>query len=106
MGTLRADLELLETLGSTLHGLATRAEQVKPKRAAGPASSPVLASVAVGEQITTDLIQNTLLPAVKERLGETGDVMINVAREFKNRDDANAETIAAMYGAATGEWTA
>ncbi|WP_446223952.1 hypothetical protein ACTWPB_01425 [Nocardia sp. IBHARD005] len=89
-----------------MHGLAARAEQVTPKRPMGPASNPALASVAAGEQITTDLVRNTLLPAAKERLGETGDVMVNVATEYKNSDDSRAAAIAATYGAATGEWTA
>ncbi|WP_062989887.1 hypothetical protein [Nocardia anaemiae] len=106
MGTLKADLEILEQLATKLHNLADEAAKVRPKRPIGPHTSPVLVSVTVGEQITTDLLMHTLLPTVKERLGETGDVMANVAREYKNADDNNADQIMNIYRQATGDWNA
>jgi hypothetical protein len=106
MGTLKADLETLEQLGARLHNLAGDAAKVRPNRPAGVHTDPVLVSVKVGEEITKDLLMNTLLPTVKERLDETGDVMTNVARQYKNTDDSNADKIMNEYRQATGDWNA
>lgn len=105
MGTLKADLEILEQLGAKLHSLADEAAKVRPNRPLGPHSNSVLVSVTAGEQITTDLLMKTLLPTITERLGETGDVMANVARQYKDTDDSNADQIMDVYRQATGDWT-
>ena len=46
------------------------------------------------------------MSAIKERLGETGDVMQNVANEYRDADEAlvSVQTVATIYTHATGDW--
>ncbi|MGW5149062.1 hypothetical protein [Rhodococcus koreensis] len=109
MGTLKADLEELERLGGTLHGLADEAGGLRTGPAAGPylsAAGAVMASVIEASSISADLVDATLVPAIKERLGETGDVMIHAAQEYRNQDESSADRFVAAYTNATGEWSA
>ncbi|MCQ4121660.1 hypothetical protein [Rhodococcus tibetensis] len=109
MGTLKADLDELERLGAVLHGLAEEAGTLRVGPAAGPfMSSPggVMSSVLEACSITGDLIEGSLVPALEERLAETGDVMIYVAQEYRNQDDASADQFVAAYTDATGDWNA
>ena len=109
MGTLKADLEQLEKLSQVLHGLANEAGALKVGPAAGPfVSTPdgIMPSVSAAAVISGDLVNRALVPAIKERLGETGDVMVNVAKEFKNQDEASAQQITDIYSRATGDWSA
>ncbi|AWK70502.1 hypothetical protein CBI38_01890 [Rhodococcus oxybenzonivorans] len=108
-GTLKADLDQLEKLGAVLRGLAGEAGSLRVGPAAGPfMSSPggVMSSVLEACSISGDLIDGSLVPALVERLGETGDVMINVAREYRDQDDASADRFVAAYTDATGDWNA
>ena len=109
MVNLKADLEQLEKLGQVLHNLAAEAGVLKTGPAAGPyLSTPggMMPSVLEASSISGDLVDRALVPAIKERLGETGDVMVNVAKEFKNQDQASADKIIAIYSDATGDWSA
>ncbi len=109
MGTLKADLDQLEKLGAVLRGLAGEAGSLRVGPAAGPfMSSPggVMSSVLEACSISGDLIDGSLVPALVERLGETGDVMINVAREYRDQDDASADRFVAAYTDVTGDWNA
>jgi hypothetical protein len=42
--------------------------------------------------------------AVKERLSETGEIMVNVANQFRNGDDEALEVASNIYKEATGDW--
>lgn len=106
MTSLRADLETLGRLSATLRFLGADAATKRPQRTPGPVAQNPLLSVQAAEKISTDLLLGTLLPTVSERLNETGDVMANVARHYKDADDTNAGEILAVYRQATGEWTA
>ena len=46
------------------------------------------------------------VPALAERLGETGEVMGRIADEYRDADDAAATGLAAAYTSATGDWSA
>ena len=54
--------------------------------------------------IARDLVDTTLVAAVKERLSETGQIMINVASQFRNGDDEALEVAMNTYTDATGDW--
>ncbi|MFI6869225.1 hypothetical protein [Nocardia sp. NPDC050406] len=103
--TFKTDLEILGNLGNTLHGLAAEAANAKPKNAATVwLDEPLLSGVAAA-QIMTELIDNALIPTAKERLSETGDVMINAAKQFANMDESAADAFVDLYRKATGDWT-
>ncbi|MGO4615638.1 hypothetical protein AB4305_14785 [Nocardia sp. 2YAB30] len=105
MGTFKADLETLGKLGTTLHDLAREAEGVKPKRTSDVSPHEKLQSVSAGLLLESEQLLGVLIPTVKERLGETGDVMANVARQYKDTDDSNAGNIMDLYRKSTGDWT-
>ncbi|MDT2004644.1 hypothetical protein FXW78_07705 [Rhodococcus opacus] len=108
MGTLKADLDELEKLGGTLHGLADEASGLRTGPAAGPFMSSVggvMSSVIEAAGISADLVDGALVPAIKERLGETGDVMIHVAQEYRSQDESSADRFVAAYTNATGDWS-
>ncbi|MFE5707494.1 hypothetical protein [Rhodococcus koreensis] len=108
MGTLKADLEQLDKLGGTLRALADEAGGLRTGPAAGPFASTlggVMSSVIEASGISADLVDAALVPAIKERLGETGDVMIHVAQEYRNQDESSADRFVAAYTNATGEWS-
>ncbi len=41
---------------------------------------------------------------MKERLSETGEIMVNVANQFRNGDDEALEVAMTTYTDATGGW--
>ncbi|MEV4237992.1 hypothetical protein AB0J47_22760 [Nocardia sp. NPDC049737] len=106
MGTFKADLEQLGKLGTTLHNLAREAEGAKPKRTAEVGSPEQLQSVGAGLLLESEQLLGVLIPTLKERLSETGDVMANVAQQFKDADESNAGNIMDLYRKSTGDWTA
>jgi hypothetical protein len=105
MATFNADLETLGKLANTLHDLARQADGVKPVH---PAASPnqSLLSPAAADSIEQDLLLGALIPTVKARLEETGDVMANIAKQFAAKDDDNAAQILDLYRQSLGDWTA
>ncbi|WP_301158702.1 hypothetical protein [Mycolicibacterium fortuitum] len=120
--TLKVELERLHRLGTVLHGLADEAGGLKtgftysspPSVSTGVplqdavynASRSVPTSVTEALSINRDLIDTTLVSAIKERLGETGDVMQNVANEYRDADEAlvSVQTVTTIYTHATGDW--
>lgn len=107
MSNFQADVDELLRLGGVLHGLAAEAAAMRVGPAAGPYSSVqggILASVAEASSISGDLINGALVPALDERLGETGDVMINVAKQFRTVDEQSGANLASTFTAATGDW--
>ncbi|MDI9917195.1 hypothetical protein [Rhodococcus sp. IEGM 1379] len=109
MGTFTADVEELVMLGGVLHGLADEAGLLRVGPSAGPYMSGaggVLQSLLEAASISSDLVEGALVPALKERLGETGDIMVNVAEKFRSRDEQAATDLATTYTNATGTWNA
>lgn len=64
-----------------------------------------MSSVLEASSISIDLIDSALTAAIKERLGETGEIMSAVAEQYRATDDASAAAVAAAYTDATGDWT-
>ncbi|MFD9660810.1 hypothetical protein ACFWAY_04170 [Rhodococcus sp. NPDC059968] len=65
----------------------------------------MMSSVIEAAGISADLVDAALVPAIKERLGETGDVMIHVAQEYRSQDESSADRFVAAYTNATGNWS-
>jgi hypothetical protein len=105
--TLRADLDRLAGLGPTLQGLAGEAALLRT----GPSAGPYLSvpggmepAVLEASSIANDLVDTTLVKALKERLSETGEIMVNVANQFRNADEEALEVAMDTYTDATGDW--
>jgi hypothetical protein len=108
-GTLRVDLDRLAGLGPVLQSLATEAGSLRTGPSAGPyASVPGGMEPAVLEasSIANDLVDTAMVSAVKTRLSETGDLMVDVANQYRNADEATTSlaTVMATYTNATGTW--
>lgn len=63
-------------------------------------------AVLEASNIAHDLVDSALVDAVKERLGETGDVMIDVANEYREADQRTISegTVMTIYSNATEDW--
>src|SRR5690349_19333836 len=105
--TLHVEMDRLAGLGPVLQGLAGEAAALRTGPSAGPyLSAPGGMEPAVLEAagIAHDLVDTTLVASVKERLSETGEIMVNVANQFRNGDDEALEVASNMYTEATGDW--
>jgi hypothetical protein len=105
--TLHVEMDRLAGLGPVLKGLAGEAALVRT----GPSAGPYLSvpggmepAVLEASSIAHDLVDTTLVAAVKERLSETGEIMVNVANQFRNGDDEALEVAMTTYTEATGDW--
>jgi hypothetical protein len=105
--TLHVEMDRLAGLGPILQGLAGEAALVRT----GPSAGPYLSvpggmepAVLEASSIAHDLVDTTLVAAVKERLSETGEIMVNVANQFRNGDDEALEVAMTTYTEATGDW--
>lgn len=108
MGELKADLDRLEQLGATLGSLAREAAALRTGPSAGPYSSVpggMPSSVLEASSISGDLIDSALIDAITERLSETGEIMVNVAQQYRATEDATATAVGAAFTDATGDWT-
>lgn len=109
-GTFHADMQQLKGLSPTLGSLAIDADELRGELS-GQAESifgqPNGAEPAVAEaqSIHEELVEALLLAAVKERLAETGEIMLRVAETYRAHDDDKRSTMASTaYTKATGEW--
>ncbi|OBH39495.1 hypothetical protein A5692_07880 [Mycobacterium sp. E342] len=108
--TLLVDLDRLAGLGPVLQGLANEAGALRTGPAAGPyLSVPGGMEPAVTEasSIAHDLIDSVLVSAVKQRLSETGKIMVDVANQYRKADNSNVseKTVMTTYTNATGDWS-
>ncbi|MCP2192739.1 hypothetical protein [Williamsia deligens] len=103
MDSVKADIDHLNALGGTLQQLSSEAAGLKTQHAAGSAST--MQSVSEATSIDSDIIGGALVPAIEERLGETGEIMVAVAKQYQDRDGANSQMIADSFSAATGDWS-
>ena len=105
--TLHVEMDRLAGLGSILQGLADEASLLRTGPSAGPYwSTPGGMEPAVIEasSVAHDLVDTTLVSALRERLSETGEIMVNVANQFCNGDDEALEVAMETYTKATGDW--
>jgi hypothetical protein len=108
-GVFRVELDRLAGLGPVLQGLATDAASLRTGSAAGPylsAPGGVEPAVLEASGIAHDLVDTTLVATVKNRLSETGQLMVDVANQYRNADESTTKlsTVMATYTNATGTW--
>lgn len=101
--TLHVEMDRLAGLGPVLQGLAVEAGRLGPS-APFCAVQGIEPAVAEALDIASDLVDTTLLAALKERLSETGEIMVNVANQFRNADEEALEVAMETYTEATGDW--
>ncbi len=108
-GNLRVELDRLGGLGPTLRDLANEAASLRT----GPSAGPYLSvpggmepAVLEASSIAHDLVDTTLVTTVKDRLSETGQIMVDVANQYRNADEdkTSLNTVMATYTNATGTW--
>jgi hypothetical protein len=108
-GTLRVELDRLAGLGPVLQGLAHEAASLRTGPSAGPYLSVpggVESAVLEASSIASDLVDAAMVTTVKNRLSETGQLMVDVANEYRNADEATTSlgTVMTTYTNATGTW--
>ena len=103
-GPLHVELDRLAGLAPTLQGLADEAAQLSSDLPMCPIPGAMQPAVLEASEIARDIVDSALVSALKERLSETGEIMVNVANQFRNADDPELEAAAAAYGKATGDW--
>ena len=106
---LRVELDRLAGLGPTLQSLANEAASLRT----GPSAGPYLSvpggmepAVLEASSIASELVDTAMVTAVKNRLSETGQLMVDVANQYRNADEAKTslDTVMATYTNATGAW--
>jgi hypothetical protein len=109
-GTFHADLQQLKSLAPTLGGLAVDAAQLRSESSLRAKAifgdvGGLEPAVAAARTIHDELVDAALLPSVKERLAETGEIMTHVAETYRAADDDKKLAEAgAAYTNATGDW--
>jgi len=101
--TLHVEMDRLAGLGPILQGLAREAEELGPSASLwwAQGSQP---AVTEAFSIGRDLVDSALLDALRERLSETAEIMVNVADQFRHGDDEALEVAMETYADATGDW--
>ncbi|MFV8310747.1 hypothetical protein [Mycobacteroides chelonae] len=107
--TLKVELDRLRGLGATLKSLSEEAAVLRTGPSAGPyllTPGGMEPAVLEAASVAHDLVDSTLVAAIKERLSETGEIMVNVANEYQNADESKMpeSTVATIYTNATGNW--
>ncbi|MVU76093.1 hypothetical protein GPX89_02400 [Nocardia sp. ET3-3] len=102
--SLKADLDILGKLATTLHGYAQDAAGIKVKDAPDPKADNLLESAKAAGSITTDVVYGALIETAKQRLDETATVMTGCVKDFKNMDDTNYDSFVNVYNTGTGDW--
>jgi hypothetical protein len=103
------ELERLASLSRTLQDLANQAGSLRSGPAACPNPSvPGGMEPAVLEafSIANDLVDSVLVTTVKDRLSQTGQLMLDVANQYSNADEASSSlnNVMSSYANATGNW--
>ena len=109
--TLHADLEKLDGMSKSLHGLGDEAAEFNALDGVpilmilpgGLGSVGSLSSVVEASNMAFG-VQQTLIPAAAERLNEIGDLMHAVTVQFRNGDDADVPELVSTYTESSGDW--
>jgi hypothetical protein len=102
--TLRVEMDRLAGLEPILRGLADEAGQLNSDLPMCPIPGAMEPAVLEASEIARDIVDSALVSALKERLSETGEVMVNVANQFRNSEDRALEVAMDTYTDATGDW--
>jgi hypothetical protein len=115
--TLHVEMDRLASLGPVLQGLADEVGDLRTGVLIDVSFVPPgMDSAAVDEaRSIADDVDFALVPSVKERLAETGEIMVNVANEYRTANEPTSggldttpvtslESVMATYTKATGDW--
>jgi hypothetical protein len=102
--TLHVEMERLARLAPTLQKLAGEAGRLNSDLPMCPIPGAMEPAVLEASEIARDVVDSALVSALKERLSETGEIMVNVAKQFGNADDEALEVAVDTYTDATGDW--
>lgn len=103
--SLNADLDVLARLGGELNDLGSKmVDYLIGDTAQGPKPDG-MSSAIVAVDISHSLVDRSLIPAIQERLSETGDVMVGIAREYRDQDEQNVGALVNAYNTGLGSWT-
>jgi hypothetical protein len=102
--TLHVEMERLASLGPTLEGLAEEAGKLNSDLPMCPIPGAMEPAVLQASEIARDVVDSALVSTLKERLSETGEIMVNVGDQFRNGDDEALEVAMDTYTDATGDW--
>ena len=104
--TLHVEMDRLSHRGPVLQGLAGEAGRLNSNLPMCPVPGRMEPAVLEASEIARDVVDSALVSALKERLSETGEIMVNVANQFRNGDDDGDVLATAMdtYTDATGDW--
>lgn len=116
-------MDRLAGLGATLQSLANEAAALRTGPSAGgylsmlggmePAAGGYLSvpggmepAVLEASSIAHDLVDTTLVTTVKDRLSETGQIIVDVANQYRDADEdrIGLDAVMARYSKATGAW--
>ncbi|MHC9292343.1 hypothetical protein ACRCUN_07720 [Mycobacterium sp. LTG2003] len=107
-GILQVEMDRLASLAPTLEELAREAADLRSCPAGFGSLAAAIGggepAVIVACSIATNLVDSALAAALKERLSETGEIMRNVAAQFRDADYLSPEQAMAFYTSATGDW--
>jgi hypothetical protein len=98
------ELGALNGLGTMLQELA-QADELRDLQTDGLGESGPPAVDAA--RSVSHVINELCLPGVKERLGETGEICVNLAGEYQSQDEQSIisfDTVMKQYTNATGDW--
>jgi hypothetical protein len=102
--TMHVEMERLAGLGPVLQGLAEETGQLNSDLPMCPIPGAMEPAVLEASEIARDIVDSALVSALKERLSETGEIMVNVADQFRNADEEALEVAMETYTEATGDW--
>ncbi|WP_280358027.1 hypothetical protein [Nocardia otitidiscaviarum] len=102
--TLKADLDVLGKLSTTLGGLAQQVDGITMENPPNPDAYSPLQSVTAAGKISVEVVYGELVASSKQRLNEIAGVMSGCVTQFQNMDDGNAAALAAAYTANSGAW--
>jgi hypothetical protein len=114
--TLHVEMDRLASLGPVLKGLADAVGESRSGSLTDVSFARPGMDSAAGDEARSiaDDVDFALVPSVEERLAETGEIMMNVANEYRTADDPTSgsldttpvtlESVMAIYTKATGDW--
>jgi nucleoid-associated protein YgaU len=103
-GPFHVEMDRLAHLGPALQGLADEAARLSSDLPMCPIPGTLEPAVLEASEIARDVVDSALVSALKERLSETGEIMVNVANQFRNADEEALKVAADTYTKATGDW--
>ncbi|MBF6183524.1 hypothetical protein [Nocardia otitidiscaviarum] len=104
--TLKADLDILGKLSTTVQGLARDVDGIKMENPPNPDADSPLQSVNAAGRMSVEVVYGGLVASAKQRLNEISAVMAECVTQFQSTEDENAAALAAAYKGGTAGFVA